>query len=68
MNQSEDIEITETAEYRHGPTRPSEFQWPGGIRITYDVKAPKDKWVIISAGGQAVDRIHDRWPLVDGDM
>lgn len=45
-----------------------EFQWPGGIRITYDVKASKDKWVIISAGKQAVNRAHDQWPLMDGDI
>jgi len=46
----------------------SEFQWPGGMRITYNVKASKDKWVIISAGGQAMNRIHDRWPLMDGEI
>ena len=46
----------------------SEFQWPGGIRITYDVKAPKDQWVVISAGGQTMARSHDRWPLMVGEI
>jgi len=46
----------------------SEFQWPGGKRITYDVNAPKDQWVVISAGGQAVPRTHDRWPLMTGEI
>ena len=46
----------------------SEFQWPDGIRITYDARASKDQWVIISAGGQEVNRNYDRWPLMDGDM
>lgn len=46
----------------------SEFKWPGGIHITYDVKAPKDQWVIASVDGQPVDRIHDQWPLMAGIM
>jgi len=45
-----------------------EFQWPEGARITYDVKAPKSRWVIISAGGKIMDRDFDRWPLMDGEM
>ena len=46
----------------------TEFQWPSGIRITYDVKAPKGQWVIISAGGQEMNRNYDQWPLMDGDI
>jgi hypothetical protein len=46
----------------------SEFQWPGGTRIIYDAKAPRDQWVIISASGQAMNRNYDRWSLMDGDI
>lgn len=44
-----------------------QFQWPAGERITYDVRAPKDQWVIISAGEQKTNRNHDGWPLMDGE-
>jgi type VI secretion system protein ImpL len=37
----------QTAEYRHGPTRPSKFQWPGpqtnyGVRLTFRTVAGKE--------------------------
>lgn len=42
-----------------------EFQWPNAERITYDVKAPKDQWVIRSADGQKLNHDFDRWPLME---
>ena len=42
------------------------FQFPNGPRLTYDLAAPQDRWVMISHGGQVLDRDFDRWPLIDG--
>jgi hypothetical protein len=44
------------------------FQFPGGRKLTYDVRAPKDKWVIISENGTEMERDFDRWPLIDGNL
>jgi len=44
------------------------FQFPGGSRISYDVNAPKNKWTIISADNQLLDRDFDQWPLISGDL
>lgn len=42
------------------------FQFPDGRNITFDVLAPKDKWVMISADGQMLNRDFDKWPLISG--
>jgi hypothetical protein len=42
------------------------FRYPDGKLITYDVLAPKDKWVIVSANGLSLDRDFDNWPLING--
>ena len=42
------------------------FQWPGGERLRYDVHAPKDRWVMISAGERRLDRDFDHWPRIEG--
>jgi hypothetical protein len=44
------------------------FQFPGGLRLTYDLFSPHDRWVMISAGGALLDRDFDRWPLIAGQM
>ena len=41
------------------------FVWPMGDVITYDVNSPKDKWVISSFNGQALDRDFDSWPDIN---
>ena len=46
----------------------STFQFPGGSKITYDIDAPKNKWIMISADGQLLDRDTDQWPLIGGDL
>jgi hypothetical protein len=46
----------------------SGFQFPDGHKISYEVSAPKEKWVIVSADGVLVDRDFDKWPLIDGDL
>ncbi len=44
------------------------FQFPGGNKLTYDGKAPKNKWVLISDNGQMLNRDFDEWPLIDGNF
>ena len=44
----------------------SSFQFPAGLRIEFEVLAPKDKWVITAVDGQPVDRDFDQWPLING--
>ena len=46
----------------------SSFRFPSGRKITYDVQAPKDKWVIISDDGKELDRNFDEWPLINGEI
>ena len=38
------------------------FHWPGGRSVTYEVSAPRDRWVIRKVNGAAVSRTFDRWP------
>ena len=40
----------------------SEFRWPGGGSVTYDVHSPRGLWSILSLDGEKVDRDIDRWP------
>jgi len=42
------------------------FQFPEGCKITYDVLAPQDKWVMVSVDGQLLGRDFDKWALIDG--
>jgi len=46
----------------------TDFQFPGGHKIIYDVSAPKEKWVIVSVDGKLMDRNFDKWPLIEGDF
>ncbi len=46
----------------------SQFQFPQGELITYDVKAPKNKWVIISHGEKKMNRDFDNWALMEGSF
>ncbi len=42
------------------------FKFPDGPRISYDVEAPANKWVIISENDRLLDRDFDKWPLIEG--
>ena len=42
------------------------FVFPGGERISYELIAPKRKWVIKAIDGRAVDREYERWALIRG--
>jgi hypothetical protein len=44
------------------------FQFPGGLLIEYDVKAPKNKWVIIKVDKSNLDREFDNWSLINGEF
>ncbi|GIZ09763.1 hypothetical protein FUMI01_24900 [Flavobacterium sp. UMI-01] len=44
------------------------FTFPSGNKLTYDVLAKKDQWVMIAQNGKALDRAFDSWPLIDGDL
>ena len=45
----------------------SQFLFPSGSKIDFDVNAPKEKWVIKSVYGKSVDRDFDNWPLINGN-
>lgn len=44
------------------------FQFPSGRKLTYNVLAPEDKWVMISDNEIMLNRNFDTWPLIDGDL
>ncbi|MGC9521574.1 MAG: hypothetical protein ACP5HG_06795 [Anaerolineae bacterium] len=44
------------------------FQWPGGPTLTYDVQAPRNRWVITAVNGDPVDRAFDAWAQIDGEI
>lgn len=46
----------------------TQFQFPNGQNITYDVASPKHKWVIKSVDGAVVNRDFATWKLIDGEM
>ncbi len=46
----------------------TQFQMPNGEKIVYDVNAPRNKWVIKSINGKAVDRNFHKWDLISGDL
>ena len=35
---------------------------------TYNVRAPRDQWVIKSINGKPTNRDHDTWPLMEGEI
>jgi len=41
------------------------FRFPGGSRLIYDLRSPKDQWVMMEADGVPLDRGFDAWPIVD---
>jgi len=45
-----------------------QFQFPGGVKINYDVNASKDKWVIESVDDKPADRNFWKWALIEGDL
>jgi hypothetical protein len=44
----------------------NQFQFPGGRKISYNVNAPLNKWVITSENDSLLDRYFDKWPLIEG--
>ncbi|MBT3602869.1 MAG: hypothetical protein HOE48_24925 [Candidatus Latescibacteria bacterium] len=51
-----------------GDVLQTRFQWPNGSTIVYDVRAPKDQWVLVSVDGKDVDRGFGVWPLMEGQV
>lgn len=45
-----------------------QFTMPDGTKIEYDVNSPKDTWVIQTIDDEPVDRMYDRWTLIQGDF
>jgi len=45
----------------------NKFQFPDGKSITYDLDAPKNKWVIVSYDNKKLVRDVDLWALMDGE-
>ncbi len=46
----------------------SQFKFPEGHKLMYDVQAPKNKWVIISEDNKIFNRDFNKWPLIDGEL
>ena len=46
----------------------TQFQFPNGEKVEYDVNASQNKWVIKAINGQAVDRDFSKWALINGDF
>ncbi len=46
----------------------TQFVWPDGTVLTYDVQAPKGVWVMESVNGERLDRDYDAWPQLSGDV
>ncbi len=44
----------------------TQFRFPEGSLIEYEVNAPKNKWVVKAVDGIQQDRLFDKWPLVEG--
>ncbi|MCU0521925.1 MAG: hypothetical protein MUF84_14695 [Anaerolineae bacterium] len=42
------------------------FRWPDGPVLTYNVHAPKNRWVLVCVDGEPLDRAFDTWPRMDG--
>lgn len=41
------------------------YTWPDGDTVDYDIRSPRQKWVISSINGEKTDRNYDYWPLMD---
>ena len=46
----------------------NKFQFSGGKTVTYDVKSPKNKWVIVTYNNVELDRNFDSWAKMDGEL
>lgn len=42
------------------------FVFPNGEQLSYNVNAPKNRWVMKSVNGKMLPRNIDRWPLIQG--
>jgi hypothetical protein len=38
------------------------FQWPNGPKLTYNVHAPRNQWVMVAVDDTPLDREFDQWP------
>jgi hypothetical protein len=45
----------------------TQFQFPDGQIITYDVNAPQNKWVIKSIDGKSIERDFSKWELINNE-
>lgn len=46
----------------------TQFKFPGGSFVEYDVNAPRNKWVITGVDKQTVEREYDSWPLISAEF
>ena len=46
----------------------TQFQFPGGNKIEYDVNAPNKKWVITAIDNIPTEGDFDKWPLISGNL
>ncbi len=44
------------------------FKLPDRNKIEYNVKAPGDRWVMLSDNAKQMDRDYDHWPLIEGEF
>lgn len=60
--ESPEILMREVLEANPGTVVRKQFKYPGTYSVGYDVKAPKNKWVITTVNGNEVHRKFDYWP------
>ncbi|MEP2023733.1 MAG: hypothetical protein ABJH98_17610 [Reichenbachiella sp.] len=46
----------------------SQFKFPNGLLLKYNVKAKKNQWVMVSENDQKLNRNFDSWPLIEGEI
>ena len=51
-----------------GTTLDRSFQWPDGPKLTYNVHAPRNRWVMVAVDDEPLDRTFDSWALMDGEI
>lgn len=44
----------------------SQFRYPNGTLLEYDLLAKRNQWVMTAKDGQLLDREFDSWPLIQG--
>jgi hypothetical protein len=46
----------------------TQFQFPNGDFIEYDVYTPKNKWILKKVNKKKLDNDFDIWPLINGNF